>query len=70
MSVLQPAELRALAAIDAGTIRADRQFVAAARDEVLLARETRNPERVNDVHALELRSARCGRPEYEFRLQT
>src|SRR3954467_9292568 len=53
VGVLQSAELRALSAIDTGSIRADRQLVVTPRDEVLLAGKTRYPEGVDDVHALQ-----------------
>ena len=52
--VLQATELGALAAIHAGPIGGEGQVVAAARDQILLAREIGHPEGVDDVRRAEL----------------
>src|SRR3954447_8551113 len=54
MGVLQAAELGALATIDAGPLGPKRQFVRPSGDQVLLARETRDPERMNDIEPFKL----------------
>src|SRR3954469_11829730 len=56
VSVLQAAKFRALTAIDARTLRPQGKFIGTAGDEVLFARETRHPERVNDINAFELQA--------------
>ena len=47
--VLMPAELRALAAIDAGFVRLDPRVGHDARNQIALAHQVRHPEAVNDV---------------------
>src|SRR3954447_8319265 len=49
--MLQPAEFRALPAINARALRDKRQLVLAARDEILLARERGHPKGMDDVRA-------------------
>ncbi len=54
MRVLQPAELGALAAIDAGPLGREGELVVAAGDQVLLAGEAGHPEGMDHVGRFEL----------------
>src|SRR3954447_22156559 len=56
VGMLQPAEFRALAAIDASALGADGKFIRSSRHEILLAGKARHPEGVNDVETFELQT--------------
>ena len=53
MAVLQAAEFGALTAIDTRLFRPQQQAVGATRDEILLAGETGDPKRVDDISTFE-----------------
>src|SRR5258708_125758 len=56
VSVLQPAKLSTLTAIDAGPVGANEEFVRPSWNEVLLARKARHPEGMDDIDSLKLQA--------------
>ncbi len=64
--MLQPAELRALAAIDAGAVGLDPLMIGNAGDHFGLAGQCRDPEGMDDVGAAEVDFDRNARGDVDF----